>query len=195
MAVCSSSFNISNISELSNACASTGQYAFNMPLQIKSFGSLTTTKLEQGNPASLSVFSRSPDRGRGFRIQCIGSEATAKTISGLEESECDNGSRPLIDRDGGGGGGADDGGGGSGSGGGGGNGDEGRDGEEEEFGPLLKFVEIMKVAEDRGVKLPSDMMEAAKTTGIREMFLLRYLELQVNSLLLFFLTIFWLMKS
>ncbi|KAJ1401745.1 Protein RETICULATA-related [Sesbania bispinosa] len=36
----------------------------------------------------------------------------------------------------------------------------------------------MKEAESRGVTLPSDMVEAARITGIREMFLLRYLELQ-----------------
>lgn len=67
--------------------------------------------------------------------------------------------------------------GGSGGGGGGG-GDEG-DSEEEEFGRIMRFEEVMKEAESRGVKLPSDMLEAAKTTGIREMFVLRYLELQV----------------
>lgn len=40
----------------------------------------------------------------------------------------------------------------------------------------------MKETEARGVKLPSDMAEAAKSTGIREMFLQRYLELQVGFL-------------
>ncbi|KAF5727499.1 Reticulata-related 1 [Tripterygium wilfordii] len=36
----------------------------------------------------------------------------------------------------------------------------------------------MKEAEARGVRLPADMLEAAKTSGLRKMFLLRYLELQ-----------------
>lgn len=109
-----------------------------------------------------------------------------KITTELDESKCDNDSERITDRDGGDGGGAGDGSGGNG--GGGGNGDDGRDEDEEEFGPLLKFVEAMKVAEARGVKLPSDMTEAAKTTGIREMFLLRYLELQVNSLIFFILS-------
>ncbi|XP_065868661.1 protein RETICULATA-RELATED 1, chloroplastic [Euphorbia lathyris] len=62
--------------------------------------------------------------------------------------------------------------------GGGGGGDEGDSGEEKEFGPLMKFDEVMKEAEMRGVQLPEDMVEAAKTTGIREMFVHRYLDLQ-----------------
>ncbi|PPR89410.1 hypothetical protein GOBAR_AA31270 [Gossypium barbadense] len=47
-----------------------------------------------------------------------------------------------------------------------------------EFGPILKFEEVKKEAEARGVKLPSDMMDAAKSYGIRKLFLLRYLDLQ-----------------
>ncbi|MCI07896.1 hypothetical protein A2U01_0028965, partial [Trifolium medium] len=63
-----------------------------------------------------------------------------------------------------------------GEGGGGNNGEGGGGGEgDEEFGTLLNFE-----VEARGVKLPSDMEEAARITGIREMFLLRYLELQVG---------------
>ena len=82
------------------------------------------------------------------------------------------------DTGGGGGGGSDFDGGGSGSGGGGGDGRE-DDGGGEEFGRLLKFEEVMKEAENRGVNLPSDMWVAAKTTGIREVILSRYLDLQV----------------
>ena len=37
----------------------------------------------------------------------------------------------------------------------------------------------MKEAENRGVSLPSDMWEVAKTTGIREVILSRSLGLQV----------------
>lgn len=81
-------------------------------------------------------------------------------------------------------GGDSSGGGGGDSGGGGGDG-EGNDGEEKEFGPILKFEEVMKEIELKGVGLPDDMMEAAKTVGIRKMFLLRYLDLQVRLLLLF----------
>ena len=72
---------------------------------------------------------------------------------------------------------------GNGGGGGGGGGGEGGDGEEngeeKEFGPILKFEEVMRKTKDRGVELPKDMLEAAKITGIRQMFLERYLDLQV----------------
>lgn len=78
-----------------------------------------------------------------------------------------------------GGGGGDGGDGGDAGGGGGGDRDGGGD---EEFGPLLNFEAVMRESEARGVKLPPDMAEAARITGIREMFLLRYLELQVGSL-------------
>lgn len=71
---------------------------------------------------------------------------------------------------------------GGGGGGGGGDGDsEGGDDEEEddEFGPIMKFEEVMKETEARGASLPADMLEAAKSGGLRELLLLRYLELQV----------------
>lgn len=76
---------------------------------------------------------------------------------------------------------------GNGGNGGGGGGDDGGDGgdgekgdpEEEEFGPLMKFEDVMKETNARGATLPSDMMEAAKTVGIRKLLLLRYLDLQV----------------
>lgn len=85
-----------------------------------------------------------------------------------------------------------DGNGGVNNGGGGGNGGEGdgEDYEEKEFGPLLKFEEVMKETEARGATLPSDMLEAAKTYGIRKVLLLRYLDLQVHVSLLLFV-FFW----
>lgn len=52
--------------------------------------------------------------------------------------------------------------------------------EEKEFGPILKFEEVMKETKARGVELPSDMLEAAKSTGIRRLLLERYLDLQVR---------------
>jgi len=48
-----------------------------------------------------------------------------------------------------------------------------------EFGPLLGFDEVLRLAAARGVALPGDMMEAAKDAGIREVLLLRYFDLQV----------------
>lgn len=87
---------------------------------------------------------------------------------------------PKIDN-GSGGGGNDDGGNGKflGGGGGGGGGNEGGDPEEEEFGPIMKFEEVLRETEARGATLPLDMLEAAKSVGIRKVLLLRYLDLQV----------------
>ncbi|KAG6427619.1 hypothetical protein SASPL_111865 [Salvia splendens] len=82
---------------------------------------------------------------------------------------------------GGGGGGFIDGSGGNGkfSGGGGGGGDDGADDyEEKEFGPILKFEEVIRETEARGASLPADMLEAAKTVGLRKLLLQRYLDLQ-----------------
>lgn len=74
-------------------------------------------------------------------------------------------------------------------GGGGGDGGDGEEsgGDEKEFGPLLKLAEVMKETESRGIELPKDMLEAAKTTGIRQVFLERYLELQGSGWALGFL--------
>lgn len=52
---------------------------------------------------------------------------------------------------------------GGGGGGGGGAADgEVNDYEEEEFGPIMKFEEVIKEVEAQGASLPSDMLEAAK---------------------------------
>ncbi|RAL37516.1 hypothetical protein DM860_000210 [Cuscuta australis] len=61
----------------------------------------------------------------------------------------------------------------SGGGGGGGGGNEG-EGDEDEFGPVMKFEEVEK----RGADLPDVMWEIAKTTGLRSLVLTRYLDLQ-----------------
>lgn len=93
---------------------------------------------------------------------------------GYDESEFDgNGGNGSIGNggEGGGNGGGDD---------------NGGDKEEEEFGPIMKFEEVMKEAEARGASLPSDMFEAAKSVGIRKVLLLRYLDLQGSSGLLGF---------
>ncbi|CAH8350795.1 unnamed protein product [Eruca vesicaria subsp. sativa] len=80
-------------------------------------------------------------------------------------------------------------------GGGNGNGGEDDDGKEEyeekEFGPILKFEEVMRETEARGATLPSDMLEAAKTFGIRKLLLLRYLDLQSSAGLLGFAIRSW----
>ncbi|CAI8584413.1 unnamed protein product [Vicia faba] len=63
-------------------------------------------------------------------------------------------------------------------GGGGGGGDDDDEKEEGEFGPMLKYDEVLRETEARGVTLPFDMLEAAKTVGIPKLLLLRYLDLE-----------------
>ena len=113
------------------------------------------------------------------RLNCISSEAAAAAAAettvapGDSKVVDDFDSESRIDGDGGVGGGGN-------AFGGGGGGDGNGDGEDEkEFGPLLKFDDVIKEADARGVRLPMDMLEAAKATGIREVFLHRYLDLQV----------------
>ncbi|PRQ33273.1 hypothetical protein RchiOBHm_Chr5g0055771 [Rosa chinensis] len=122
---------------------------------------------------SASLKLAAPVRNRGFRLNCLRSDTPISIAP-------QNGdfTEPKID---GGGGGRDGGDSSSGGGGGGGEGEGGgneEDAEGEEFGPLLRFDEVMKETEARGVELPLDMVEAAKTTGLRKEFLLRYLALQ-----------------
>ncbi|KAL0451103.1 UNVERIFIED_CONTAM: protein RETICULATA, chloroplastic [Sesamum latifolium] len=95
---------------------------------------------------------------------------------------------PIPDSEDGGGGDAIDGSGGNGkfSGGGGGSGggnNDGDDYEEKEFGPILKFEEVIRETEARGASLPADMLEAAKTVGLRKVLLNRYLDLQSSAML------------
>ncbi|XP_030531968.1 protein RETICULATA, chloroplastic [Rhodamnia argentea] len=61
---------------------------------------------------------------------------------------------------------------------GGGDGYEGNDKEEEEFGPIMKFEEVMRETKARGATLPPDMLEAAKSVGLRKVLLERFLDLQ-----------------
>jgi len=63
----------------------------------------------------------------------------------------------------------------------GGGGDEGDEYEEREFGPIMKFEDVLRETEKVGATLPSDLLEVAKTIGIRELLLMRYLELQVTN--------------
>ncbi|XP_074556702.1 protein RETICULATA-RELATED 1, chloroplastic-like isoform X1 [Curcuma longa] len=64
------------------------------------------------------------------------------------------------------------------SGGGGGEEGDADDSEEKEFGPIMKFDEVIRETEARGSSLPPDMLEAAKLTGIRRVLLFRYFELE-----------------
>jgi hypothetical protein len=62
------------------------------------------------------------------------------------------------------------------------NDDDGKDEDgNDEFGPLLSFQEVMQETESRGVTLPADMLQAAKSGGIQKLLLLRYFEMQVST--------------
>ncbi|KAA3485821.1 protein RETICULATA-RELATED 1, chloroplastic-like [Gossypium australe] len=134
-------------------------------IEIESRLKLTSSRFK------LSCFStlhcvRPPDSaGNTAENGEIGSESSVSDIGISDQEKIGGGC---------GGGGRDNGGNDS-FGGGGGEDEEGK-----EFGPILKFEEVKKEAEARGVKLPSDMMNAAKSCGIRKLFLLRYLDLQVG---------------
>eukprot|EP00249_Psilotum_nudum_P009499 c21975_g1_i1 orf=508-1950(-) len=52
------------------------------------------------------------------------------------------------------------------------------DSEEEEFGPLLNADEVYREVRERGIVLPPDMAEAARTLGMRSLLLSRYIHLQ-----------------
>ncbi|KAL8121518.1 hypothetical protein AgCh_018301 [Apium graveolens] len=116
---------------------------------------------------------------RGLRIRDNSQGAGFNKLVGQNQS-FNNGVRILdesdfsVDNASGGGDDDDDGGNGKVLGGGGG----GNPDDEEEFGPLLEFAEVIRLIEARGAKLPSDMLEAAKTLGIRRLLLHRYLDLQ-----------------
>ncbi|KAI4373575.1 hypothetical protein MLD38_011689 [Melastoma candidum] len=102
-----------------------------------------------------------------------------------------NCSHPAVDGGGGLGAGGAGGAGGGGGGGGGGDGrDDYRDEDEAEFGPLLNYEEVFGVAESRKVRLPEEFLEAARSGGIRQAFLERYMELQGSVW-----PIGWLMKN
>ncbi|KAE9461335.1 hypothetical protein C3L33_06776, partial [Rhododendron williamsianum] len=155
----------SSISRLPNAHTS-------LPVEVRVPARLRTTNWEHTEALQHSA------RNDGVsRIKCVdSSDFAAKTVE--VEVEMDNGS---ADGGGGGGGGGGSGGDGkfsSGGGGGGGDDSEESDYEEEEFGPVMRFEEVMRETEKRGMSLPSDMIEAAKTIGLRSLVLSRYLDLQ-----------------
>lgn len=100
---------------------------------------------------------------RFFRITCTGQESIVRTVDGGDGG---NGKGGFPSDNNGGG---DD-------------GDGGGDYDEKEFGPIVKFDEVVKEAEKLGAKLPIDMLEAAKTTGIRRLILSRYLDMQVKEM-------------
>ncbi|KAI3799334.1 hypothetical protein L1987_34627 [Smallanthus sonchifolius] len=136
-----------------------------------------------------SSISRNPSSCRSLHIyklkssksDSLGNMATATAVfdskPDRETGGGDDGNGKFPPGNGGGGGGGDGGGGG-----------EEDDHEEKEFGPLMKFEEVIQVAESNGVNLPEDMLEAAKATGLRKLILTRYMDLQKSGWALGFLT-------
>ncbi|KAA8550245.1 hypothetical protein F0562_001929 [Nyssa sinensis] len=171
MAIYSSTFRLSKIPNLFCNIDSTKQWDQNLIVEVRILGCLRNPNLD---------FANSTRNKQTFRFKCAKSETVPKTIVVLEGLEAD--SIPKTDNESGDGG---DGGnrkfpsGGGGGGGGDGGGDsEEDDKDEEEFGPIMKFEEVMRETEMRGATLPLDMLEAAKTTGLRRLILTRYLDLQ-----------------
>ncbi|CAM8939832.1 unnamed protein product [Rhodiola kirilowii] len=119
----------------------------------------------------LGFVAESKYQSKALWFNNLSKKSNVFVIRSADESKASFGSG-----DGGSGGGV----GGNGGGGGGGGGDDGGNdsGEEKEFGPILKFGEVLRLSDARNATLPSDMLEAAKTTGIRKLILERYLDLQ-----------------
>lgn len=131
--------------------------------------------LDAGSPRASSLSLRlSTTCGRPPRLvfRCSKSDAKADLISEPRKPGAD----PELIIDGSGSGGSKD---SNGEGGGGGGGGDGDGENEEEFGPLMKYADIMRETEARGAKLPADMFEAAETIGLPKVILERYLDLQV----------------
>lgn len=141
----------------------------------------------EGEPHSVAKLSTASKGTNGVPLE-TDANVLESNILPRNNNETDNGSGGnLFNGDGGNGNGKFAGGGGGGNG---GNDNGGKDEEEKEFGPLLKFEEVVKETEARGASLPADMLEAAKSVGIRKVLLLRYLDLQVISFSRKLLTIF-----
>lgn len=181
MSICPSSFKAShlhnNVSNLSTArCQILHDYVFSVRVG------------KSASPVNIKAVTRVANSGHWrrennvFRVKGFSPESSSKAVSVSDYddkpktdaggSDGSNGKRPPGN--GGGGEGSD-------------GGDAGEDEDEKAFGPILKFAEVMRETERRGVSLPSDMLEAAKTTGIRELLLMRYLDLQGSVGLLGFL--------
>ncbi|GAB4824775.1 retention in endoplasmic reticulum protein 1 [Ancistrocladus abbreviatus] len=188
MSICSSSFTSSYL----HSCVMSDE----INLTSRQSGSnfiveVSTLRCSEKNAASsqikpgLRVANFIPYR-RGkhvFRVNPVEPESAFETVSFSEE----NATAEKVDT-----GGSDgvngrfppeNGGGGGGGGGGGDGGDDGgvEDEDGREFGAVLKFDEVRRECEKRGMALPSDMLEAAMSTGIRELILTRYLDLQSST--------------
>ena len=200
MSFCSPSFQLSHLHNPFNDTTNptphhqqcTHKHNFTVHFRLSRFEDTTTPKYSPPKLLASSFHSSqrhySPLKSHhSFKVNCAiessSSEANAITVPEDEVRVLEGNHEQKPDFGGNGGDDDDRSGNGNGGGGGGGGGGEGGDGEEngeeKEFGPILKFEEVMRKTKDRGVELPKDMLEAAKITGIRQMFLERYLDLQV----------------
>ncbi|KAK9999486.1 hypothetical protein SO802_019089 [Lithocarpus litseifolius] len=194
MSFCSPSFQLSHLHNPFNDTTNptphhqqcTHKHNFTVHFRLSRFDD-TTTKYSP--PKLIACSSHSSQRHHSplknhhhhsFKLNCAiessSSEANAITVPEDEVRVLEGNYEQKPDF--GGNGGDDDDRGGNGNGGGGEGGDGEENGEEKEFGPILKLEEVMRKTKDRGVELPKDMLEAAKITGIRQVFLERYLDLQ-----------------
>lgn len=175
MAISSQSLSLAlqNLSISPNETVSINQFATqSVDFQFRLLGSSSFSSFSIRNDVSFRESNRS-NSCQVFQLKCSESDFIAKTSDVLEVIE-----EPRVASGSGG-----DGGNGRvpSGGGGGGDGDEEEeddDFDEKEFGPILKFEEVMREADKRGATLPSDMLEAARTSGIRSLILSRYLGLQ-----------------
>ncbi|XP_057425928.1 protein RETICULATA, chloroplastic-like [Lotus japonicus] len=133
---------------------------------VESQSGVTAVEFSKGVGDSDSVTNKISDGELDSKTDRVGSNGVVLD-SGVGNGGYGNGGV----RDGGGGGGGDG---------------DGNDKEEEEFGPILKYDEVLRETEARGATLPLDMLEAAKSVGIRKLLLLRYLDLQESGWLLGF---------
>lgn len=175
MAIPSQSLSLAlqNLSISPNETVSINQFATqSVDFQFRLLASSSFSSFSIRNDVSFRESNRS-NSCQVFQLKCSESDFIAKTSDVLEVIE-----EPRVASGSGG-----DGGNGRvpSGGGGGGDGDEEEDDDdfdEKEFGPILKFEEVMREADKRGATLPSDMLEAARTSGIRSLILSRYLGLQ-----------------
>uniref|UniRef100_A0A5B7BDJ4 Uncharacterized protein n=1 Tax=Davidia involucrata TaxID=16924 RepID=A0A5B7BDJ4_DAVIN len=178
MAIYSSTLRLSRFPNLFCGIDSTKQWDQNLIVEVRVLGCLRNPNKDFANSLKVVNLHHSIRNKQAFRVKCAESETVPKTIVVLEGLEAD--SIPKTDNGSGGGEGGNrgfpSGGGGGGSGGGDGGGDNEED--EKEFGPIMKFEEVMRETEMQGASLPLDMLEAAKTTGLRRLILTRYLDLQ-----------------
>ncbi|KAL6954780.1 retention in endoplasmic reticulum protein 1 [Sarracenia purpurea var. burkii] len=170
IAIRSSNLGLSNVHSSLSGIHSTKQWGQDFTVEARVLVSCSNTKSRR-----MMGLRHSTRNDQVFRFKCANSESSAKTITVVGDLEVDS----TLKIDDGSSGGGNGGNGRFRAGGGGGDSEEdGNDSDEKEFGPAMKFEEVMRETEMRGASLPSDMLEAAKTTGLRRLVLTRYLDLQ-----------------